>query len=111
MIRGAALGVRFGCELGALAALGYWGFRTGGGLAAWVLGIGAPVAAAVIWGAFVSPKARRPVSVPVRLLVELVVFTAAVVALIAADQAVLAIVLAVTATVTSLLNARPGTVH
>jgi hypothetical protein len=33
--------------------LGYWGFKTGGGMAAKVgLGIGAPLAAALVWGCF-----------------------------------------------------------
>jgi len=46
-------------ELAMLAALGCWGFRTGGSTAVHVLlGIGAPLAAAVAWGLFASPRAR-----------------------------------------------------
>ena len=43
-----------------LAALAFWGYVVGEG-PAWLLGVGAPVLAAVVWGAFVAPKARVPV--------------------------------------------------
>jgi hypothetical protein len=53
VIKNANLLLRFLLELCALAALGYWGFKTGGGMAAKVgLGIGAPLAAALVWGCF-----------------------------------------------------------
>jgi hypothetical protein len=46
-------------------ALGYWGFKTcGGTIAKMGLGIGAPLVAAVVWGAFVSPRAPVPLPVP-----------------------------------------------
>ena len=32
-----------------LAALAYWGFTVGDGAGAWVLGVGAPLLAAVVW--------------------------------------------------------------
>lgn len=104
-LRGVALTVRFLCELSMLAALAYWGFETGAGPWAWVLGIGAPALAAVTWGMFVAPKARRPVSVPTRLAIELVLFGAAAIGLTVAGQPVLAVVFAVAASVTSLVNA------
>lgn len=109
-LRGVTLTVRFLTELAMLAALAYWGFNAGGGIGAWVLGLGAPAAAAVVWGAFVAPKAIRPVSVPVRLAIELVVFGAAAIGLAVSGQVVLAVVLAVAAAVSSLLNAftEPG---
>ena len=47
-LRGVTLAVRFVCELAMLAALGYWGFTVGDGLGAWVLGVGAPLLAAVV---------------------------------------------------------------
>ena len=88
--------VRFLLELCALAALGYWGFVTGQGMAAkWLLGLGAPLLAAVAWGAFVAPKARWPAREPWRLLVEIFVFGAAAAGLWAAGQPLLAVVLAV----------------
>ena len=65
---------RFRVELGALAALGYWGFAEFDGAAQWLFGLGAPLSAAAVWGTFVAPKASRPTVDPVRLLLELAVF-------------------------------------
>ncbi|MFF1649832.1 YrdB family protein [Streptomyces sp. NPDC058240] len=66
--------VAFVVELAALAALGWWGFATGDGVASrLLLGIGAPAVAAVVWGLFAAPRARfRPPLVGV-LLVKAVV--------------------------------------
>jgi hypothetical protein len=61
--------------------------------------------AAVVWGAWVAPKARWPVPMPVRVVIELVLFGAAVGGLTVAGQPALAVVLGVAALVTSLLNA------
>jgi hypothetical protein len=113
-LRGLILTLRFLCELGLLAGLAVWGFAVGEGLTSWILGIGAPVAAALVWGAFVAPKARRPVSTPVRLTIELGLFGAAAVALWFADAPAAAIALGVLGVATSILNAltqdraRPG---
>jgi Protein of unknown function (DUF2568) len=96
-LKGVLLAVRFALELGAIAALAYWGFRDGdGAVLKVVLGIGAPAAAIALWGLFVSPKAKYggPVS---RAVFELIVFAAAVVALVAADRTGLAVVFAVIA--------------
>jgi hypothetical protein len=87
-------GLRFLLELSALAALAYWGFEEFGGAAQWLLGLGAPLVAAAVWGAFVAPKASRPTVDPVRLLLELAVFGSGVVALLLAGSTVLAVVLA-----------------
>jgi hypothetical protein len=104
-LRGITLTVRFLCELAMLAALAYWGFRVGDGVGAWVLGICAPLLAAVVWGAWVAPKARWPVPIPTRVLLELILFGAAAGALAIAGQPLLAVVLGVAALATSLLNA------
>ena len=104
-LRGVTLTVRFGCELAMLAALAYWGFRAGGGFWAWVLGLGAPLLAAVVWGASVAPKARWPVPIPTRVVIELVLFGAATGALAVAGQPLPAGVLGVAALATSLLSA------
>jgi uncharacterized protein DUF2568 len=87
-------GLRFVLELAALTALGYWGFAEHDGVLQWLLGLGAPLLAAVVWGAFVAPKASRPTVDPVRLLLELGVFGSGVIALFAADAVVLGVVLA-----------------
>ena len=103
-LRGVTLTVRFLCELAMLAALAFWGFGVADGLWALVLGIGAPVLAAAVWGAFVAPRARWPVPAPLRVAIELVLFGVAAAALAAAGQPVAAVVLGVAGVATSLLN-------
>jgi hypothetical protein len=102
-VKGVLLVVRFGLELGALVALGYWGFKTGGSTVVdIVLGLGAPMLAALIWGLFVSPKARY--GSPLRQAVfEAVVFGAAFLALLDVGRTGLAIAFAVVALVDSVL--------
>ena len=104
-LRGVTLTVRFLCELAMLAALAYWGFTAGDGAGAWVLGVGAPLLAAVVWGTLVAPKARWPVPIPTRVVIELVLFGAAAAALAVAGQPLAAVVLGLAALATSLLNA------
>ena len=108
-LRGIVLTIRFLCELAMLAALGYWGFEAVGGAPGWMLGILAPSAAIVVWGAFVAPKARWPTATRVRLAIEFTLFGAGVVGLVAAGQPLLAGLLAVAAFSTSLLNAATAT--
>ena len=99
-VRAANLGLRFLLELASLAALAAWGFHSAGSL---VLGIGAPLAAAVVWWAFIAPKARFPVPLGVRVVLELAVFAAAIVALAVAGWQVLALVMAIAVAVSELL--------
>jgi len=90
------LGVRFVLELCALAALAYWGWKAGDRLPVkLLLGIGAPLLAAVVWGLFVAPKATFDAGGGVRLALELVVFGCAVAALVAAGGTGIAVALAV----------------
>jgi hypothetical protein len=103
-VRSANLGIRFLLELLALAATSYWGFATASGVTQWVLGLGAPIAVAVVWGLFVSPKAKVDVPGPVRFGIELLVWTAAALALVAADQVVLGIVFAAVALISGTMN-------
>jgi hypothetical protein len=104
VLKNANLGLRFLLELGALAAVAYWGFTTGDGLLRWVLGIAAPVAVAVVWWLFVSPKAAVDAPRPVRLAVELAVWTAAGAALWAAGHPALGVAFFVVAVVSGVLN-------
>jgi hypothetical protein len=77
--------LRFLLELLLLAAVGYFGF-TFGGLAGWILGLGLPAVIVAIWGAFVAPRAARPLADPARLVVELVLFALGMGALAAVGQ-------------------------
>ena len=84
------LAFRFLLELVALFALGWWGWSQGEGPLRYLLVLGIPVLAAVLWGTFAVPddpsrSGRAPVPVPgvVRLLLELSFFAVAVGALFA----------------------------
>ncbi len=103
--RGSVLLLRFVCELGMLAALMYWGFTAGDGAWAWVLGIGAPALAGLAWGLFVAPKARRPVSLAIRLSIETDLFVVSAIALWFSGQPALGVTLGVVGVLTSVLNA------
>src|SRR5262245_9961005 len=77
-------------ELCMLAAFAYWGFTTGNGLAMQILlGVGAPLLVAVIWGIFLAPRSSRRVGRPLHEVLELVIFGLAFAALYAAGQPVL----------------------
>jgi hypothetical protein len=86
---------RFGLELCAFAALAFWGFHVADTLALdLVLGLGAPLAFALVWGAFVAPKAPYRLDDPQRLVLEFTLFALAALALAAADALLLAVILA-----------------
>ena len=56
VLQGTNLVARFALELSALAALAYWGFQLTASTGVRVLaGLGAPLAAAVVWALFASP--------------------------------------------------------
>ncbi len=83
------LGTRFLLELAMLAALAVAGWRLGAGVWRYGAMIGMPLAAAALWGIFRVPNDGGPPTVQVagivRLLLEIVLFGAAVAALYAAD--------------------------
>ena len=97
-MRALNLGLRFALELCMLAALAGWGFSENA-----VLGVAAPVAAAVVWGLWIAPKAKRRLRDPVRLAVELLLFGAAAVALAAAGHDLLAVLFAAAVAVNEIL--------
>jgi hypothetical protein len=95
LLKYANLALHFSLELCAMAALSFWGFQTGGGwLTKSLLGIGIPLLAAFAWGTFRVPddpgKAPVPVPGPLRLLLELAVFSLATAGLAAAGRPSLA---------------------
>ncbi|PPF55313.1 4-amino-4-deoxy-L-arabinose transferase [Rathayibacter sp. AY1C2] len=98
--------LRFLLELVALATFALWGF------ASWdlpwniVLGIGAPVVAALIWALFLSPRAVLAIDVYGRSLIELLVMGAAALAWLHLGQPVVAIVFGVLAVVSGVIAGR-----
>ncbi|MGP9022637.1 YrdB family protein [Streptomyces sp. BR1] len=91
-------GSAFLLELCALAALAWWGYRTGGNTAvSLLLAVAAPGAAAVVWGLFAAPKARIPVPLAGVLTVKALVFAAAVAGLYTVGHHTLAIAFAAVA--------------
>lgn len=69
------LALRFGLELAMLVIFGYWGFKTGStALMHWLLGLGAPLLAAAIWGLWMALRAKMRLAGTAYLLVELVLF-------------------------------------
>jgi quinol-cytochrome oxidoreductase complex cytochrome b subunit len=89
------LALSFLLELCILGALAYWGFRVGNGMfMKIVLGIGAPLLAALVWGTFEAPQAWIPLSDPWHLLLALIIFGLAIVALYVAGQPTLALIFA-----------------
>jgi hypothetical protein len=79
-----------------LGALAWWGATRGGSTAAHVaLGIGAPLAAAVVWGLFCAPRrVVQDAPVAVRAVAEIAAFGAAALALVAVGHAALGIAFA-----------------
>jgi hypothetical protein len=78
----AALALRFLLELLLLAALAFCGFHAADSLALRLLaGLGAPAAAALLWGLFISPNRRFELGRIPRLLLELALFALAAAAL------------------------------
>ena len=78
-----------------MAALSLWGFRASDNLFLEVLlGVGAPLAFALTWGAFIGPKAPSRLDDPARLVLEAVVFGLSAVALASATSTTLGLVFA-----------------
>jgi hypothetical protein len=74
--------LRFLLELCMLGAVAVWGFKTGDNAAMQaLLGVGAPLLMAVVWGVFVSPKATVKLSPAAWIGLQAVLFGAAAVAL------------------------------
>lgn len=95
VLQNANLAARLALELCALVAISYWGFHLNRSkVVRVVVGIGAPLAAAVIWALFASPHTHIPVAGPVKAAVQLAVFGAATAALIRMRRPRLAVVFA-----------------
>jgi hypothetical protein len=78
VLRDANLALRFLLELAALAAVAYWGYRSGRtGPLRIALAVAAPLAVATIWILFVAPEASMLLPEPWHLALEVAVFGAA----------------------------------
>ena len=109
LIKGANLLLRFLLELFALGALGYWGFKTGNETIAKIgLGVGAPLVAAVVWGAFLSPQAAIVLPGFLVLVLQALVFGSAAGGLVVTGHRTLAFVFVVVAVINALLMSAWG---
>ncbi|MFJ8065401.1 YrdB family protein [Psychrobacillus sp. NPDC096426] len=98
------LGLFFLMELCTLAAFSYWGFHMNRGwLINSLLGLGTPLLIAVFWGTFIAPKASHPVSVPLRIILQSIIFALAVAALYFSDKSKLATIFGIVVLVETIL--------
>ncbi len=105
------LAVRFILELAGLVALGRWGWNQAEGVAGFILALGIPLLAAVLWGTFAVPndpsrsgRARVPVPGILRLLLEVVFFAAATAALFATGLSTMGWIFGIAAIIHYLLS-------
>ena len=103
-MRAANLGLRFLLELGALFAVGYWGWETGDGWLGWVLAIAAISAVIAVWALFVSPKHTVETSKQISFAIELAVWLAAGAALYSTGQKALGLAFAAISMASGALN-------
>lgn len=72
------LGLRFLLEIAALVSLGIWGWQKGDGLVRFLLAVGVPLLAAILWATFRVPNdpGTAPIAIPgiLRLVLELAFF-------------------------------------
>jgi Protein of unknown function (DUF2568) len=99
------LGVRFFVvELGGLAAAAYSGWEATSDAGRWYLAVAAPSAFVLVWGLFISPRARIQVSKHVALAIEFVLLGLVAVGLAVAGSVWLGIAYGAVALVSGALN-------
>lgn len=86
-----ALTVRFLIELGLLVAVAVLAWRVTPAGWNWLVAVVAVVVVAVVWGLFLSPKARFDVGGPGRIVLETALFAGTAVGLIAVGMIVPAV--------------------
>lgn len=109
ILRNLNLGIRFLLELSALAAFGVWGFSARGHLG-WrvLLAIALPLGVAIVWGLFISPKARISTGRHGQVWLGLAIFLLAAYALAHRGHPSAALAFATISTISSLLLYLPG---
>ena len=97
------LAVRFLLEIAALLSMGFWGYQQSDSWLRFVMAIGLPLIAAVIWGTFAVPddpsrSVKAPVPVPgiLRLVIEIAIFGFGAWALCNLEYTLLSLILGVT---------------
>ncbi|MCP2030103.1 hypothetical protein L1277_000167 [Okibacterium sp. HSC-33S16] len=98
--------LRLFLELFAVVSLGIWGFLSWDLPWNFVIGIGAPVVAILLWALFRSPKAVLSVDPYVKALIELLVMGAAALAWWDLGVPFVALVFAIVAVISGVLNGR-----
>jgi hypothetical protein len=93
---GVLAGVRLLSELALVTALAFVGAALAdGAVLSALVGLALPMLAVAVWGTFVAPRARRRLDDPARLVVEILLFAAAVAGLLYSGYVAFAVVLAV----------------
>lgn len=96
MIQTMNIGLRFLLEIATLISIGYWGFKVGSGtFLKLLIGFGAPLFIAILWGLFASPKAQYKLHGIQHFAFEFGIFFVGVLALYASGKSKLAIILGV----------------
>lgn len=104
-LKGMNLLVRFLLELGMLAAVGYWGFKTHSSWALKILfGLGLPVLLAVIWGWLMAPRSAHRLSGIPFLIMDMILLGSGAVALYASGLASLAWIYAIVLVINEILR-------
>ena len=96
IIKALNVGLTFLLELTMLTAFGYWGFQ--GEKSVWIkwgLGIGIPLAVAILWGILLAPMANQRLNIIGGTLLSSGLFLLAALALYQTNHPTLAIALAV----------------
>jgi hypothetical protein len=102
MLKSLNLVLAFTLELAMLAALAYTGFQIDGPLR-FVVGIGAPLLAILIWGRFLAPKSTTRLTGWAYLAAKFTLFGIAAIGLALVGQAALAIIFIVVSVVNQVL--------
>jgi hypothetical protein len=99
------IALSFVLEIAMLAAYAYWGYHAVTGPLRWLLAVAAPLLAAVLWGLFLAPRARRRLGSTAGIVVSAVLFLLAGLALVASAQPALGAAMLIAAVVNRTLLA------
>ena len=98
VVKGINAALAFVLELAMLFGFGYWGYQVGrDSWLGWVLAIGLPIVAVLIWGAFFAPRAAKRLSLVPGALLSMGLFLLAALVLALSQQPLAGVVLAAVA--------------